>query len=1088
MSKKPHISMSKQSDVSFEFGAYRLDIAERRLLRDGRPVALAPKVFDTLVALVASSGRLLPKDELMRTLWPDTFVGEVTLARNISDLRKALGDSAGGASYIETVPKIGYRFIARVAHVGSQDPTLIVQRRIRSRVVVEEQIGECRSIGSIAVLPFKPLTAVDVDEYLDLGLADALITRLTKIRRISVRPTSAIARYAGSKPDPVAVGREIGVESVLDGNIQRAGDRIRVTVQLVDVDDGSVLWAEKFDERFTEIFAVEDSISEQVARALVLELTADERKLLRKRYTDNTDAYRPYLKGRYHWNKRSTESLNKGVEYFKQAIDLDPSFASAYAGLSDSYTLLVVREASMPDVGFAKAKAAAVMALQIDEEFAEAHASLGHAMLHNWEWSEAELELKKAIELNPGYPSAHHWYSEHLTAMGRFDESIAELKLAAGLDPLSLIISADLGRAFYYAREYDQVKKQEAKTLEMDSNFWLSHINLGRSYTQKGVHSNSISELQKACELSVGNTEALSFLGFAYAAAGQRGNALETLRELDEQSKRSYVPPYHLAIVHAGLGDKRQAFEWLERAFEKHAVDLFTLKVEPMFDSLRSDPRFEYLLRRVGLLPSDSGTGQGFTIEGSHPGVQSTPSAIAVLPFKPINPVQRDEYLELGIADALITRLSDINQIVVRPTSSVRKYTDLEQESVAAGRELAVESVLEGSIQKLDDRIRVTARLVRVEDGCSLWTGKFDESFTDIFAVEDSISERVAAALALRLTGDERERLTRRYTENTAAYHLYLKGRYYWNKRSEEALHKGVKCFDQAVEIDPNYALAYAGLSDCYTKLGDVGVTAIPPREAFARARRAALKALKIDSSLVEVHASLGHLEMHHLQWADAERELKLAIELNPNYAPAHNWYAYFMAFHRRFDEALEQIEVALRLDPLSLPLVDSVGEFLYFAGRHDEAIEQFHKSLDMDPNFLPSRINLGRAYEQAGMFSEAEAQFIHAGQITGESIDALAGLGHTYAMSANRGAALQVLAELNDLSTRRYVSPYDKALIHVALRDVDEAFRWLERAYTERVEWMIYTNVDPRLDPLRADVRFIDLIGRLGFLPEKRE
>jgi tetratricopeptide (TPR) repeat protein len=226
-------------------------------------------------------------------------------------------------------------------------------------------------------------------------------------------------------------------------------------------------------------------------------------------------------------------------------------------------------------------------------------------MLHNWEWDDAERELKRAIELNPGYPSAHHWYSEHLTAIGRRDESIAELKLAGELDPLSLVISADLGRAFYYARDYDQVMIQEVRTLEMDSNFWLSHINLGRAYTQKGMHAEAINKLQMARELSVGNTEVLSFLGFAFAAAGKRDEALKTLRDLDEQSNRGHVPPYHLAIVHAGLGDKDQAFEWLERAFEKRAVDLFTLKVEPMFDSLRSDPRFEDLLRRVGLAPAD---------------------------------------------------------------------------------------------------------------------------------------------------------------------------------------------------------------------------------------------------------------------------------------------------------------------------------------------------------------------------------------------------------------------------------------------------------------------------------------------------
>lgn len=585
---------------SYEFGPYRLDVAERQLLRSGSSLPLAPKVFDTLVVLVENHGKLLTKDALLRTIWRDTFVEEATLARNVSDLRKALGEGAGNQKYIETVPKVGYRFVAQVKSFSDSASNLIVQRRTKSKVIIED-IGNSESVGSIAVLPFKQFSGGVIDDYLDLGLADALITRLTKVRRISVRPTSAIARYAGVNPDPVQVGTEIGVDSVLDGTIQRAGERIRVTVQLVDVNDGSVLWAEKFDERFTEIFAVEDSISEQVARALVLELTADERNLLRKRYTNDTDAYQLYLRGRYHWNKRSSESLNRGVEYFKKAVKLDPSFASAHAGLSDSYTLLVVREALPPDEGFAKAKASASTALRIDQEFAEAHASLGHAMLHNWEWNEAEIRLRKAIELNPGYPSAHHWYSEHLTAMGRCDESIAELELAAGLDPLSLIISADLGRAFYYAHQYDQVQIQEAKTLEMDPTFWLSYLNVGRAFTQQNRHADAIKALQKACEISQG-TEALSFLGFAYAASGRIEDALKTFHQLKTHEERDYVPPYHLAIINAGLGDLDETFLWLEKAFDRHSVDLFTLAVEPMFEGIRGDDRYESLVRRVGLV------------------------------------------------------------------------------------------------------------------------------------------------------------------------------------------------------------------------------------------------------------------------------------------------------------------------------------------------------------------------------------------------------------------------------------------------------------------------------------------------------
>ncbi|HKG21654.1 MAG TPA: BTAD domain-containing putative transcriptional regulator [Blastocatellia bacterium] len=460
---------------------------------------------------------------------------------------------------------------------------------------------EDRAIDSIAILPLVNAGGDLNVEYLSDGITEGIIRSLSRLPALRVMAWSTVSRYKGKEFDPLEVGRGLRVRAVLTGRVLQLNDRLVIRAELVAAGDGSHLWGEQYDLEAADTFAAEGEISNDISRKLRLRLTGEDRRRLARRYTESTEAYLAYLKGRYYWNKRDTAQLKKGVEHFRQAIDLDPGYASAYAGLSDSYTLLVVRESVSPEDGFAKAKAAAARALEIDEGFAEAHASLGHAMLHNWEWGAAERELKRAIELNPGYPSAHHWYSEHLTAMGRCQESIMELKLAGELDPLSLIISADLGRAFYYARLYDQVMRQEARTLEMDASFWLSHINLGRSYTQEGRHAEAVEELRKASKLSAGNTEVLSFLGFAYAAAGERAAALKALGELVERSRRSHVPPYHFAILQAGLGEKDQALAWLERAFEKHSVDLFTLKVEPMFDGLRSDPRFQDLVRRLDL-------------------------------------------------------------------------------------------------------------------------------------------------------------------------------------------------------------------------------------------------------------------------------------------------------------------------------------------------------------------------------------------------------------------------------------------------------------------------------------------------------
>ena len=356
-------------------------------------------------------------------------------------------------------------------------------------------------IDSIAILPLANEGVDPNVEYLSDGITEGIINSLSQLPSLRVMAWSTVSRYKGREVNLQEIGRELGVRAVLTGRVLQLNEQLIIKTELVDARDGTQLWGEQYNPKLTNVFSIEGEISTDISRKLRLKLTGEEKRRMTRRYTENIEAYHAYLKGRYYWNKRATEWLKKGVEHFWQAIDLDPSYASAYAGLSDSYTLLVVREAIASAEGFAKAKAAAVRALEIDETFAGAHASLGHAMLHNWEWEDAEKELTRAIALTPGYPSAHHWYSEHLTAMGRCDESIVELKLASALDPLSLIISADLGRAYYYARKYDEVVKQEARTLELDANFWLSHINLGRSYMQKGMHTEAISELQKASEV-----------------------------------------------------------------------------------------------------------------------------------------------------------------------------------------------------------------------------------------------------------------------------------------------------------------------------------------------------------------------------------------------------------------------------------------------------------------------------------------------------------------------------------------------------------------------------------------------------------
>lgn len=649
--------MAKQTKRIFEFGSFRLDPVERTLCHQDKVLPLAPKVFDTLLVLVENSGHLIEKDQFMKRVWPDTFVEEGNLTLNISTLRKILGENAIEHQYIETIPKRGYRFVATVRQL--QDIDLVVEEHTRSRIITEEReeansqdlseipvdkvldISEARkragwqlnpvfaailltvlgvtiivfyfwlsskpkptepgsAVRSVAVLPFKPLGLGGNDEYLGLGMADALITRLSNIKQVVVRPTSSVLKYNASGQDPQAAGRELQVESVLDGKIQRVGDRIRITVQLVRARDGLPLWADKFDEQFTNVFSVQDSISERVAAALVLKLTGEEKKLLTRHYTEDSEAYQFYLKGRYHWNKRTDEGLQKGIDYFKQAVEQDPQYALAYAGMADCYVLLASVHYLAPMEAVTRGKAAAVKALQIDDTLAEAHTTLANIRTtYDWDHVGAEREYKRAIELNAAYATAHQRYSLYLMAMGRTEEGLAEIKRALELDPVSLSINTSLGWRFYFARQYEQAIDQYRKTLEMDPNFLPAHFHLGQAYEQKGMYEEAIVEFHKAISFSRGQTVAA--LGHAYAMSGKRREARKVLEQLEKLSKRRYVSPYGMVLIHTGLGEKDQAFAWLQRACEDRSVELCRLKVEPSLDSLRSDSRFRDLLGRIGL-------------------------------------------------------------------------------------------------------------------------------------------------------------------------------------------------------------------------------------------------------------------------------------------------------------------------------------------------------------------------------------------------------------------------------------------------------------------------------------------------------
>lgn len=465
--------------------------------------------------------------------------------------------------------------------------------------------------GSIAVLPFKPLGAESADELLGLGMADATISKLSNLQQLPVLPTSAVFKYTGREHDPLAVGRELGVDAVLDGTVQHADERVRVTVQLISLREGRTLWSAKFDEQFTNIFAVQDSISEQVARALALQLTPDEKKHLTKRYTENTEAYQSYLMGLYFWNKRTKDGLTKAIDHFQQAIERDANYALAYAGLADSYHLIVYygyQNSSQEEV-YKKAQAAATKALELDETLAEAHTAM--AMIQqNYERDAAasEKSLKRALALNPSYATAHQRYAWVLLGSGRLDEAISEMRRAQQLDPVSLTINAALGSMYNFARRYDEAVTQLQRTLMMDPNFSLARYNLGLAYAHKGMYEEAVKEFQKSKELDPDSTDALEALGYVYAVTGRKNEARKVLAELQLMAKQREVSRYNIALIYAALGQKEQAFEWLEKAAADRSLETIYLRFDPQLDVLKADPRFNEFLRRhdLGYLAAQS--------------------------------------------------------------------------------------------------------------------------------------------------------------------------------------------------------------------------------------------------------------------------------------------------------------------------------------------------------------------------------------------------------------------------------------------------------------------------------------------------
>jgi TolB-like protein/DNA-binding winged helix-turn-helix (wHTH) protein/Flp pilus assembly protein TadD len=622
------------------FGMYEISLSSGELRKAGMRIKVQQQPIKVLEMLLEHPGQVVTREELRNRVWPNDSFGDFDQAVNIAigKLRTALGDSADNPRFIETLPKRGYRFIAEVRTLDAGPSAAIAgpptddlqphqpvklprQAKLRLRpaywmtiaavIVLVSVFGLWFNrthqplppqIRSLAVLPLENLSGDAQQDYFADGMTDQLITDLAQIRALRVISRTSVMAYKGTRKSLPEIARELRVDAVVEGTVLRSGDRVRITAQLIQAPADKNLWAETYEGNVRDTLVVQTKVAQAIAEHIRIELTPQEQAGLRNLKEVEPDAYENYLKGRYFWNKRSSDGLRKAIQYFTQAIAQDPTYAPAYSGLADSYALagdwqygVMTTKEALP-----KAITAAKKAIELDGNLSEAHTSLAFCLEgFNWDWQAADTEFKRAIELNPGYATAHHWYSWHLALLGKNEEAISEMRKAQNLDPLSLIINSDLAELLLIARLPDDSIEQSRKTIEMDSGFALAHNQLGQAYLAKGMFADAVSELQKAVQLSGGSAVCIANLARAYVAAGRSDQASELLNELKNRSSHGYAFSSELAVVYTALGDKTQAMAWLEKGYE----DRFNpgVLLRPAFDPLRSDPRFKALVQRIGL-------------------------------------------------------------------------------------------------------------------------------------------------------------------------------------------------------------------------------------------------------------------------------------------------------------------------------------------------------------------------------------------------------------------------------------------------------------------------------------------------------
>lgn len=1070
---------------------YSLGVILYELLTGHRPYKLHRKLSDEVARVIREemptnpSGSVTRNDDLVPENGGEMTLDKIYASRNATpeEIRRELAGDLDKVVLKALRKRPNERYRSAIEFADD------ISNYLEGRPVAAEYFVSMTDIGkprrseslSIAILPFKVITHDESpdtgSEFVGIGMADALISRLSGVQRLVVRPTTSVLPFVETTAFEAA--NYLGVDFVLDGNVRVLGGRIRVSVQLYSKARDTAEWARAFDKEVGDVLELEDSLAEQVSTALLPHLTTEERKRLGRRGTNSPEAYGAYIRGRYFWSRFTDDGLEKAVREFNKAIQIDPNYALPYLGIADYYVWAAIFGEIPTIEGFPRAREAARKALEIDDSLGEAYAIFAFTvLLYDWNFADAEYLSRKAIEFSPNNPFAHECYSNFLISQGKFEEGIAEIRRAEELDPVSPRAILMTAWSLYQTRQFEEAAEKARKAVAMQENFPQGDLHLGNILVHVGRVDEAVSVLRQSAEGWGRSGMPRYMLAFARAAQGNMEAVESIITKMLSTEAEGYMKPYFIAMAYVAAGDHDKAFEYFQKAVDERNEWLVWFSTDPKLDSIREDKRYFEILRQTNqsvldINPQVSQPGSTQSIERER--------SIAVLPFQLVSSGDTDSsedgYLSLGLADAVTMRLSNIRKFIVRPTSSVLPYSTRQTDPFTAGNELGVEFVIDGIIRRVGDKIRVTAQLLDVKENSTRWSASFSEKVTDVLELEDSISEQVTRHLLPKLSGTKELCIAKRGTNNPEAHDAYLQGIYFWNRFSPDGFSKSYTAFRRALELDPDYALAWVGISDYYTWAGIYGL--LRPQESHPKVFEAANRAIKLDPSLAEAQAALGLYYSNLQDYGEAEKHYRRSIELNPNYPLSHEWLSSVLVGTGRFEEGLKMLLMAEDMNPMSLrPIVLSAWTIYQtrdYAGAEGKAREL----LRLDPNFMQSHLQLANVLTEVGKTDEALDHAALAVEMEPHSPLPVYCYCFALARAGQIAAAEKVIAEWETIGQTAYVPPYFLGMSYLAIGDSDRAFDYFEAARIEKSPWVMWFGTEPKLDPIRHDPRYLSLVRR---------